>query len=111
MIESSLIQVPIIPIPNQSLTITLDNNLYNITLKETNGVMSSTIIRNNVLIQSNARISVGYYLIQYKYKTDGNFFMITENDEYPYYTKFGSTQFLLYIPKDAILLVERGKDS
>lgn len=92
-----LTQVPIQAIANQSFTITLENNFYQISLKETNGVMSSSIIRNDILIQSNARMASGYFLIPYKYQQSGNFFMLTDNGDYPYYDQFGITQYLLYI--------------
>ncbi len=92
-----LTQIPIQAIANQSFTITLENNFYNITLKETNRVMSSSITRNDIVIQKNARISSGYFLIPYKYQQSGNFFILTDNGDYPYYTEFGITQYLLYI--------------
>lgn len=92
-----LTQVPLQAIANQSFTITLENNFYQISLKETNGVMSSSIKRNDVLIQSNSRLTSGYFLIPYKYQQSGNFFILTDNGDYPYYTKFGITQYLIYI--------------
>lgn len=89
--------IPIEAIPNQSFTITLDGHFYNITIKESAGVMSCSIIRDNIAIQDNARISAGYLLIPYKYQENGNFFILTENDDYPYYDQFGITQYLIYI--------------
>lgn len=101
-IEFTAIEIAIEPMPNQSFSITLDGSFYDITIKESNGVMSCSIVRDNILIQSNARISAGYLLIPYKYQENGNFFIITENDDYPYYTEFGNTQFLMYIPQPVL---------
>ena len=91
-----MINVPLDIIPNQSLEMRLDNNRYALTLKETNGCMSVTISRNDVEILSNSRCVAGAPLIPYAYLEAGNFAFITENDDLPYYTKFNSSQTLVY---------------
>lgn len=83
-------------IPNQSLTVQLDNRIWDITIKETKGVMSATVLRDNVLLLSNQRLTPGTPLIPYEYLEDGNFFFITNDGDYPYYTEFGKTQNLIY---------------
>lgn len=98
-----MMQIPLQAIPNQSLTVTLNNVSYNMTIKETNGVMSASITINNVPVQLNSRLASGFLFIPYQYKEqgNGNFFMLTYNGDYPYYTQFGITQTLLYIsPED-----------
>jgi hypothetical protein len=97
-----MIEIDIQPIANQSFTTTLDNNFYDITIKETNGVMSSSITRNNILIQSNSRILPNLPMIPYKYQESGNFIIFTDNDEYPYYPEFGLSQSLFYIPQNIL---------
>ncbi|MCD1124805.1 hypothetical protein LPW36_01940 [Jinshanibacter sp. LJY008] len=81
--------------PNQSFSILLDGHNYEITLKETRGVMSCTIIRDEITILSGCRIVAGYPLIPYEYLETGNFIFLTDNDELPNWEKF-STQTLLY---------------
>lgn len=83
-------------IPNQKLSVNVDNILYEITIKETNGVMSATVVRNGETLLSNNRLVGGTPLIPYKYMQDGNFIITTNNDEIPFYDQFGLTQFLIY---------------
>jgi hypothetical protein len=91
-----MIEITLDAIPNQSLTIQLDNNFYEISIKETNGAMAATIFRNDVVIISGARIVAGIPLLPYPYQEDGNFLLLTANDDIPYYTQFGITQTLIY---------------
>ena len=81
---------------NQRFTANLDGDNYDITIKETNGVMSFTMIRNEVLLFTNLRIVAGVPFIPYRYLETGNFIIETQNDCIPYYTQFGITDFLLY---------------
>jgi len=84
-------------IPNQSFTAVLDNTRYAITIKETRGVMSTTIIRNDETIIEGARICGGTPLLPYQFQEEGNFFLTTANNDLPDYTKFGVSQFLIYL--------------
>lgn len=74
----------------------LNGSVYDLTIKETRGVMCVTIVRDNALLLSNTRMVAGYPLIPYRYLENGNFIVLTANDDYPYYTKFGSTQMLIF---------------
>lgn len=98
-----MIELDISPIPNQTISITIENNFYDITLKACNNVMSCDITRNNILIQSGIRIVSGEFLINYPYLENGNFLFITDNDDYPFYKEFGVTQFLLYFSNQEII--------
>ena len=92
-----MIQVPIQSIPNQSLSIQLDNNLYDLNIKECNGIMSVDIILNNSVILYGQRAVPGFPIIPYTYLQEtGNFIFITANDDYPYYSQFGTSQYLIY---------------
>lgn len=91
-----MIDLNLSPIPNQAVSIQLDNNFYVITVKEAEGVMAVTINRNGENIVSNARAVAGTPLLPYLYMENGNFIFITNGDDYPYYTQFGITQSLIY---------------
>lgn len=97
-----MIDIGLNPIPNQSLTIQIDNDLYQITVKETRGVMSCTIIRNDISLVSNVRIVSGSPIIPYRYLESGNFVLLTQNDDYPDYTQFGSSQSLVFVTQSEI---------
>lgn len=92
-----MFNVPIQQLPNQTFSISLENNTYDITLKTTNGVMSATIVRNNVMIVENARCVAGFPIIPSLYQEDGNFIFFTQNQQLPDYTLFNVTQTLTYL--------------
>lgn len=85
------------PLANQSFTVNLDESLYDFNITATNGVMSVTISRDNIELVTNIRMCAGTPLLPYTYLMQGNFFLLTENDDYPDYTQFGNTQQLLYL--------------
>jgi hypothetical protein len=99
-----MIIIPLQAIPNQSLTIQLDNNNWDIDVRscDTNPQTAGTAIvafsftLNGTVIISGQRGITNWPLIAYEYLQNGNFFMITENDDYPDYTQFGITQYLIY---------------
>lgn len=91
--------VPLDTIPNQNLTIRLDNRLYNITVKEIGGMMAITVVRDGVTLLEGARVVSGTPVLPYPHlsRDAGNFmFTTTVSDVIPYYTDFGSTCQLIY---------------
>lgn len=92
-----MIEIALATIPNQSFSLRLADNLYDITIKETNGCMSATIVRNNIVILSNTRIVAEFPIIPYLYMESGNFVITTLNGDLPDWTKFGISQTLIYI--------------
>lgn len=92
-----MIDVTLQALPNQSLSIQLGDSRYDITLKETNGVMCASIVRDGVTAVENVRLVAGAPVLPYRYLEDGNFVMFTQDDDLPYYTAFGATQFLTYL--------------
>lgn len=89
-------EISLSAVANQKLSVTLDNRLYDITIKEANGVMAVTIVRDGITIQDGTRAIANSPLIPYRYLEKGNFIILTANGDYPYYTQFGITQFLYY---------------
>jgi hypothetical protein len=98
--------IPLKALANQSITIRLDNKRYDMTFKDTNGVMSCTIVRDNEVILSGARIVAGTPLIPYKYLESGNFIFLTNNEELPDYTKFETTQSLIYASMEELAAID-----
>lgn len=94
-------------IANQTLAVTLDNRIYNITLKEAAGIMAADIVRDNVPIVTGQRVVAGFPIIPYPYLEEGNFIILTANDDLPDYTQFSTTQTLIYASQ-AELEVIRG---
>jgi len=99
--------IPISPIPNQQLSVTLDGNRWVLTLKEANGVMCCDVVLNEVTLLSGQRVVAGSPIIPYRYlQTSGNFWILTENDDYPEYTQFGDGQILVYMSVADIEAIE-----
>ncbi|MGJ0509064.1 MAG: phage baseplate plug family protein [Methylocystis sp.] len=97
-----MIEIELAPVPNQKLTIQLNDETYEITLRETGGVMSADVKRGDEYVVRGARVVAGTPLVPYEYLIEGNFVLNTENEEYPSYLMFGTTQTLLYVTADEI---------
>jgi hypothetical protein len=91
-----MIEIPLQAIPNQSLSILLGESQWDIRIKAAGNIMAFDISENNVPIVTGQRAVAGYPIIPYEYLEDGNFVLLTMNDEYPDYTQFGVTQSLIY---------------
>ena len=99
-------QVKLQAIPNQSFSIRLDDSIYDIRIHALNivtvdglaipPIMVMDINRDNETILQGQRLVPGYPVIPYRYKEDGNFVFITDDDNYPDYNEFGLTQFLIF---------------
>lgn len=89
-------------IPNQTLTVTPDDNRYSITIKEADGIMAVTILINEVEVISGLEVVAGSLLIPYSYLENGNFVFVTDSDAIPYYDEFGLSQYLIYIPQSEL---------
>ena len=93
-------QITLQAVPNQTLSIQLDNNSYDIVIRAVNignaQVMVFDISINNVVIVLGQRAVAGYPIIPYAYLYDGNFIVITSDDDLLDYTKFQISQYLIY---------------
>lgn len=92
-----MISITLAAIPNQAVSMRLEDNLYKLTLRETRGVMSVDISRDDETIVRGLRAVAGTALLPYRYLETGNFVILTEDGEYPDYTKFGISQELVYV--------------
>lgn len=92
-----MIDIALQAVANQTLTVQLDESRYELTLKECNGVMCATVVRDAVTLVSMARIVAKTPLLPYEYLQRGNFVLITDGEDIPYYDAFGVSQFLVYV--------------
>lgn len=100
--------IPLQNAPKFDFQIELDNNLWDISIITTNGVMSATLILNGTLVIQNVRCVAGTPLLPYKYQENGNFIFITQNQQYPNYVNFSQTQFLWYYSQSELSLFRSG---
>jgi len=89
-------------IPNQSLTVNLDGNRYELRINDIGGGVAATISRNETVILSGVRVVAGTPMIPYRYVESGNFIIATENNDIPEHEKFGISQTLLYFSQSEL---------
>lgn len=103
-----MIDIPLAALPNQTLSIQIEQQQYDITVTEANGVMAISIDRDGVTIVSATRLLSGTPVLPYEYQESGNFAMLTGADEIPYYPAFGITQNLVYLSEAELLAIRGG---
>jgi hypothetical protein len=98
-----MIQIPLVNIPNQSLSINLAGNLYDIRIHACRdngeygtGIMAVSIAINNVVVVTGQRALPDFPIIPARYLENGNFLIQTMNDDYPDWRQFGITQNLIF---------------
>jgi len=102
--------IPLQAIPNQTLSIQLDSNNWIIDVRSLNNtpqtpgtaIMAFSFNLNGTDIIDGQRGIINWPLIGYDYLENGNFYMLTDNDEYPDYNQFGVTQYLVYASQNEI---------
>lgn len=92
-----VLQIPLAPIPNQSLSVNLDGNFYDISIKSTKTIVFVDMYRNDVALVLGARVVPGFPILNYRYLESGNFILGTLNQALPDYTQFGTSQSLFYL--------------
>lgn len=105
-----MMQIPLQNIPNQSLSLQLDGNLYDLNFHSVSdgpdgnsGITGVDIAINNIVIVTGVRAVAGFPLIASYYQENGNFIFYTVNEEYPDWRQFGITQFLLYVSEAELI--------
>lgn len=89
--------IDIDPVPNQSFSVTVDGNRWDFVIKQAVSSMICDLSLNDTAILSGIRIVAGTPIIPYAYLRDqGNFLILTDNDEIPYWSQFGVNQQLIY---------------
>lgn len=93
-----MIDIPIANIPNQTLTINLDNNQYDLSIQaiDDNGLVAVDLTINGTVIVTGIRALPDFPIIPSRYLENGNFIIETMNDDYPDWRQFGITQNLIY---------------
>lgn len=94
--------IPLAAIPNQSLSVRLDDRRLVLRLKEASGVMVADLDRDEVRIISGVRVLAGEPIIPYKYLEEGNFILLTLDDELPDWRQFAATQNLVYLSPEEL---------
>jgi hypothetical protein len=89
--------IPLSRVPNQQLNVTLSGQRWSLTLKVGQHVMFADVHRNDDVILLGQRLVAGTPLLPFGYLAgEGNFWFLTENDELPWWQRFGLDQLLVY---------------
>ncbi|MEX9216277.1 hypothetical protein AB7W42_19170 [Providencia rettgeri] len=93
--------IPLQAVPNQRLRVSLDGDEWELTIKSAKNTMCCDVTRNEVILLQGIRVMPDQPLIPYGYLSgNSNFAFITENDEYPWWEKFGQSQTLIWWGED-----------
>lgn len=94
--------IPIDAIPNQNFTTTLENYAYDFRINTCVNITTITLSIDQEVILDGERIPPFSPVIPYRYLEKGNFAFLTQNEEYPIYSQFGVSQFLVYLTQEEI---------
>lgn len=103
-------EIPIRKFPRQSLSVVLENALYELSIKECNGVMAVSVARDGIVIVSNRRAVAGTPVIPPGYLEQGNFIFLTMNDGLPYYSRFEEGEKLVYVTAEKLEAIREGNN-
>lgn len=90
-------------IANQQFTAELNGHRVDMTFKACTNIMVVDIAVDEEVILRGHRLVAGEPMIPYRYLNQwGNFVLMTENDELPWWEQFGITQFLVFLTPEEI---------
>lgn len=94
--------IPLLAVPNQSQFVRLGNRRFAFAVKAVSGCMVFDLEIDGLPVLSGSRILAGEPLIPYAYLEEGNFVLLTSNDELPDWREFQKTQQLIYLSADEL---------
>lgn len=95
--------IDIAQVPGQSFSVTLEGVRWDIRIKQAATSMIADLSADGITLVGGHRIVAGTPIIPYQYLAgDGNFLIMTENDDLPNWELFGVNQILIYATFDEI---------
>lgn len=89
--------------PNQSFSVTLEGNRWDFVIKQATTSMIADVTLNEVMRLTGIRIVAETPIIPYEYlQGEGNFIILTENEEIPYWERFGIDQIMVFATAEEI---------
>ena len=102
-------EIQIDPVANQTVTVYLENDRYDLTFKQAaSGATLATIMRNDDLLVSNILCVAGTPLLPFVYVEKGNFIFSMANEGMPLWQDFGTTTFLFYMSEEEVGVARAG---
>lgn len=88
---------------NQSFSVTLEGNRWDFVIKQAVTSMIADVTLNEVMRLTGIRIVAETPIIPYEYlQGAGNFIVLTENEEIPYWERFGVDQIMVFATAEEI---------
>lgn len=95
--------IDIAQVPSQSFSVTIEGVRWDLLIKQANESMAMDVTADGIRLLSGQRVVAGTPVIPYPYLVDdGNFLIMTENDELPNWELFTVNQVLIYATFDEI---------
>jgi len=92
-----MIEIALEKKPNQEISVSIDDVLYRIKIQQGNPNMLITIIANDELLLSGQPLTPNLPIITRKDKQiTGQFYLLSNDEQYPSYKNFGDTCILGY---------------
>lgn len=91
-----MLTIPLQAVPNQSFSLQINNNNYDLVVRDCGNVMAVDVAINNVVIVIGVRAVPRNFILPYRYLENGNFLITSMDDEYPDWRKFGLEQFMIF---------------
>lgn len=89
--------IPLDAVPNQSLSVNIDGNRWNLRIKQAVDSMFIDVALNDVDIVLGQRIVIGTPILPYEYLRElGTFLFLNETEELADWQLFGATQNLVF---------------
>lgn len=92
-------------IPSQNFQLVIEQDSYDITLKNIGDITYASITRNREVLITNIKTVPNQNILQneYQYNEHGNFvFSSVDDDEYPFYENFGISAIFQYLSKEEV---------
>lgn len=96
-----MIELSLMPVPNQRFTASLGGHLWEILIKKANVSMVASVSCDGEVLINSSRIVCGQPMIPFRHLSqNGNFLLTTINDEEPDWTNFSDSQRLFFVGPD-----------
>ncbi|USP46972.1 hypothetical protein J5J84_13145 [Alcaligenes faecalis] len=88
----------LLAVPNQAFSVTIDGVLWELAIKVGNSTMLADVKRDGIDLVLGQRIVAEFPILPYRYLSHaGNFAILTQDGELPWWEEFGRSQTLVYL--------------
>ncbi|CAB3812283.1 phage baseplate plug family protein [Achromobacter denitrificans] len=90
--------IGLLAVPNQTFSVTINGILWELSIKVACGTMLADVRRDGTDLVLGQRIVAEFPILPYRYLShEGNFAILTQEGELPWWEEFGRSQSLVYL--------------